>query len=635
MGSPEADAVELLTADSLGKAPQAVLPQKNTFVHFEDEELLILHPSRSVTCPGSTVGRGSVPEIETDLSEGEYALENLVHQKAQEKKRWADLSEDDQTPAHQKAQETKRWVELSEDEQAPAHQKRSLDDQAKQKASDDGMSTSSSSPPSEENYEAPGTMVCRGSGSSLPEDETDLSEDEHATEVLAHQKAQEKKRWADLSQDDQTPAHQKAQENKRWVELSEDEQAPAHQKRSLDDQASDDAESEENYEAPEPPKPCRPARPQFAKPTREARARQFQAKLDECFGLDFDQVDPSQQDGLTHRMLCTLKSLGECVNLWQPDGTQVSEEGFRLLGLEESDMYALGRVIRKADKLLEERRFREAYDKLCTARRWFDPDTVMEERAKAAAHAEKKEKKDKEKVGDSGDDGWTEVKKKVKMTVCDVDKEDDWVEVKKKDKKKSTDARPQTEHPFSKVTTAKNVAPKTEKPFSLISNQGPSLRPQAANLRPQAPSHRPQSSNLNGAGEDSGFKTQSGKGRKGPQKLLCRYNVCIEQDRPFNVVRKLLGDRGCHMKSIAENTGAKLRIRGRGSGFCEGPEQKEASDEPLMVCISAATRESFDSAVEDVESLLEHVQDQYREFCRDRKMPAPKLSVVQNKQPTH
>merc|ERR1719158_575558 len=102
---------------------------------------------------------------------------------------------------------------------------------------------------------------------------------------------------------------------------------------------------------------------------------------------------------MTHRMLFSLKSLGELVNFWQPDGRQVSEEGFKLVGLAEADMYALGRVIHKADKLLEERRFREAYDKLCMARRWFDPDTLIEERAKAAAHAEKsltkKNKKDK------------------------------------------------------------------------------------------------------------------------------------------------------------------------------------------------------------------------------------------------
>merc|ERR1712224_487419 len=406
---------------------------------------------------------------------------------------------------------------------------------------------------------------------------------------------------------DQTPAHQKAQENKRWVELSEDEQAPAHQKRSLDDQASDDAESEENYEAPEPPKPCRPARPQFAKPTREARARQFQAKLDECFGLDFDQVDPSQQDGLTHRMLCTLKSLGECVNLWQPDGTQVSEEGFRLLGLEESDMYALGRVIRKADKLLEERRFREAYDKLCTARQWFNPDTRMEQRAKAASHGkknsvkrEKAEKKDKKKACD--------------LEACDLEADDDdWTQVKKKERK-ADDEVSKKERPdrASEQPRWKSDSKGSRKPEAVSKALS---KPPSQASKPKLPlSHsKPQ--------------TSASKARKATEKTLCRYHVGIEQDRAFNVLRKLLGDRGSHMKTIAENSGAKLRIRGRGSGFLEGPNQSEASNEPLMICISAESWEGFEMAVKDVESLLERVHGQYRKHCHDRNLPVPRLAV--------
>jgi hypothetical protein len=595
--------------ESLAAVPVAMpgepLPQKNTFVHFQDEELQILYPNRSVTCPGSISGIGKDSDLDllerdTDLSEdnGHTLSEsetdddpedehNLIEQKLSTmtaSRRWEDISEDEETPvtpATLPIEGKKKWADLSDEEQTPVHHK--------------------------------ATLPVEG-----------------------------KKRWADLSEEEQTPVHHKAQGRKRWVDLSEDEKTPAHQPNekanpaqtsSLDDQSMIDDESpvaapaaniswedvpgsKEDVPAsmesseelgstsssplsqdkePNVVEPSKRPRPQFAKPTREARTRQFQAKLDECFGLDFDEVDPSQQDGLTHRMLVGLKSLGELVNFWQPDGTQVSEEGFKLLCLEEADMYALGRIIRKADKLLEERRFREAYDCLCKSRRWFDPDTLMEERAKAAAHAEKKEKKDK---------------KDSKKKVCDSDADDDdWVQVKKKDKKKSSDEAQKTQQAHS------NISARTLNPKSQVSN----LKPQTSTLRPRAP----------------GFKPQSSQGRKAPEKLLCRYNICIEQDKAFNVVRKLLGERGSHMKSIAENTGAKLRIRGRGSGFLEGPDQKEASDEPLMLCISAATREGFDNAVEDVESLLIYVHGQYREFCQERKKPAPRLSVVQRGQPTH
>jgi hypothetical protein len=389
--------------------------------------------------------------------------------------------------------------------------------------------------------------------------------------------------------------------------------------------SSEETESIQTSSAPDVVEAPKPSRPQFAKPTREARTRQFQAKLDELFNLSFDEVDPSQQDGLTHRMLVGLKSLAEMVTFWQADGSQVSEEGFKLVGLEEADMYALGRIIHKAEKLLDERRFREAYEKLSNARRWFDPATLLEERAKASSLADKKAKKEKSE-------------KKDKKAACDSDmdeEEDEWTQVKKKDKKKTREDVPKKEQSRSKnsyqITNSKpqssnaNHQTSSLRPQTSANHQTSSLRPQAY-ANHQTSSLRPQTSIMKG---------QIGQGRKGPQKLLCRYTVGIEQDRAFNVVQKLLGDRGSHMKSIAANTGSKLRIRGRGSGFLEGPDQKEASDEPLMLCISASTREGFDGAVEDVESLLEYVHDQYRTFCQDRKLPAPRLSIVQDEQPAH
>merc|ERR1712185_392727 len=95
-------------------------------------------------------------------------------------------------------------------------------------------------------------------------------------------------------------------------------------------------------------------------------------------------------------------------------------------------MYALGRVIRKAEKFLDERRFREAYAKLFTAHRWFDPDSLMEERTKASSLAEKKAKREK-----SG--------KKDKKAGCNSDADEDgdeWTQVSRKDKKKSREEAP-------------------------------------------------------------------------------------------------------------------------------------------------------------------------------------------------
>merc|ERR1711998_734110 len=91
---------------------------------------------------------------------------------------------------------------------------------------------------------------------------------------------------------------------------------------------------------------------------------------------------------------------------------------------------------------------------------------------------------------------------------------------------------------------------------------------------------------------------------KGSDKVARKENVHTAQAQ---ITWENNGGKPSHMKTIADNTGAKFRIRGRGSGYLEGPAQTEASDEPLMLCISAESREGFEAAVQDVESLLGHV----------------------------
>lgn len=79
-------------------------------------------------------------------------------------------------------------------------------------------------------------------------------------------------------------------------------------------------------------------------------------------------------------------------------------------------------------------------------------------------------------------------------------------------------------------------------------------------------------------------------------KLTCRYEVKIENDKNFQVAKKIIGSGGCNMKKIIEaathkyNKNSrdllKLRLRGIGSGYKEGPENRE-SHEPLHLCVSA------------------------------------------------
>jgi len=72
---------------------------------------------------------------------------------------------------------------------------------------------------------------------------------------------------------------------------------------------------------------------------------------------------------------------------------------------------------------------------------------------------------------------------------------------------------------------------------------------------------------------------------------------------------------------------AKIRIRGTGSKYLEGPDHEESSD-PLMICISATSQKDFDNAVSEVETLLHKVQSDYKSFCSSRGLPTPEIAVV-------
>eukprot|EP00929_Paragymnodinium_shiwhaense_P112538 TRINITY_DN80796_c0_g1_i1.p1 TRINITY_DN80796_c0_g1~~TRINITY_DN80796_c0_g1_i1.p1 ORF type:complete len:826 (+),score=213.51 TRINITY_DN80796_c0_g1_i1:121-2598(+) len=112
-------------------------------------------------------------------------------------------------------------------------------------------------------------------------------------------------------------------------------------------------------------------------------------------------------------------------------------------------------------------------------------------------------------------------------------------------------------------------------------------------------------------------------------KLQCQFLIGIEQEAEFRVVGRLLGPKGANMKHIAFKSSAKLRLRGKGSGFLEGAQPKRESTDPLMLCISAATRESYDAAVQLVRQLLEDVHRDFCEFCRARGRDPPDLQIEQ------
>jgi len=110
------------------------------------------------------------------------------------------------------------------------------------------------------------------------------------------------------------------------------------------------------------------------------------------------------------------------------------------------------------------------------------------------------------------------------------------------------------------------------------------------------------------------------------RKPQCQFLIDIEEDDEFHVVRRLLGPHGSNMKRIAHRSGVRLRLRGRGSKFLEGPEQQESQDQ-LMLCVSAPSSESYKGAGLLVHELIQDVYEQWREFCEKSGQSAPELQV--------
>lgn len=113
---------------------------------------------------------------------------------------------------------------------------------------------------------------------------------------------------------------------------------------------------------------------------------------------------------------------------------------------------------------------------------------------------------------------------------------------------------------------------------------------------------------------------------KGVRKYTCRFLIGIENDKEFQVARRIIGAKGANMKRIVRQTEAKLRLRGMGSGYFEGAGQKE-SNEPLQLCVSCTSAEGYKTSVRLVEELLKRVYEEFRQFCRDAGKPVPDLQI--------
>lgn len=124
------------------------------------------------------------------------------------------------------------------------------------------------------------------------------------------------------------------------------------------------------------------------------------------------------------------------------------------------------------------------------------------------------------------------------------------------------------------------------------------------------------------------YKTKSQQNNK----FTCKYNIMMTNKKGFHFAKKIIGSKGCNMKGIISaalsdcglsqsfknDNLVKLRLRGKGSGFKEGPDGKE-SNEGLQLCVSCKSNDLYKRTCGHVEILLEKILKSYITFMRNKR----------------
>ncbi|CAG8512473.1 13763_t:CDS:10 [Acaulospora morrowiae] len=96
----------------------------------------------------------------------------------------------------------------------------------------------------------------------------------------------------------------------------------------------------------------------------------------------------------------------------------------------------------------------------------------------------------------------------------------------------------------------------------------------------------------------------------GRQFVQDKVFVGIEPDRTFNARAKIVGPQGAYVKHIQQETGAKVQLKGRGSGYVEPTSGAEAF-EPLHIHITCWSQDGLDKAKKLCEDLINTVKTEW------------------------
>ncbi|KAL2135638.1 hypothetical protein VTI74DRAFT_7588 [Chaetomium olivicolor] len=98
--------------------------------------------------------------------------------------------------------------------------------------------------------------------------------------------------------------------------------------------------------------------------------------------------------------------------------------------------------------------------------------------------------------------------------------------------------------------------------------------------------------------------------RKWPEEKI---PIGLEPVPGFNLRAQVVGHGGAYVKHIQQETGCRVQIKGRGSGYMEASTGRE-SDEDMFLHVAGPDAKMVEKAKELCEDLLSMVREQYQEF---------------------
>lgn len=120
------------------------------------------------------------------------------------------------------------------------------------------------------------------------------------------------------------------------------------------------------------------------------------------------------------------------------------------------------------------------------------------------------------------------------------------------------------------------------------------------------------------------------------KKYTCKVEFGIDNENEFRVSSKVIGVARRIWKELPtfQHFKGKTRLRGKGSGFLEGPRQQEA-DEELHLCISCRDHNAFEEAVAMAVREIQQIQREFITHCKTKGLQVPKNLGCKVERQTH